>query len=73
MEYRGLERNGEAAGGKWRVEGGSYNTPPQAAAGVARTEHGGKTQLNGWKLRRVKRPWNAGRIPLDDLRAGKAR
>ena len=73
MEYRGVEHNGEVAGGKWRVEGGSYNTPSQAAVGVARTKHGGKTQLNGWKLWRVKRPWDAGWIPLDDLRAGKAR
>ena len=73
MTYRGVEHNGVVVGRKWEVEGKCYNTPSQAAAGVARTKHGEKTNLNGWKYWFVKRPGDTGWIAIDDLRKGKVR
>ena len=68
MSYGGVEHNGIVAGGKWEIKGMHYNTPSQAAFAVARTKHGGRTQLNGWKYWHVKRPSDADWVLLDRLR-----
>ena len=68
MTYGGTEHAGVVAGEKWKVGDQYYNTPSQAASGVARTRAGGKTMLNGWKYWYVKRPSDTTWVLLDKLR-----
>ena len=68
MIYSGIEHRGTVTGGRWLVEDRHYNTPSQAASGVARTKAGGKTMLNGWKYWYIKRPSDTIWVPLDKLR-----
>ena len=68
MTYGGTEHAGTVAGGKWKVGDQYYNTPSQAASGVARTRAGGKTMLNGWKYWYVRRPSDTTWVLLDKLR-----
>lgn len=69
MIYSGIEYVGTVVGGKWKVGEKYYNTPSQAASGVACTKTGNKTQLNGWKYWIVKRPSDTDWILLDKLRS----
>ena len=68
MTYSSAEHRGTVVGGKWKVGDAYYNTPSQAASGVARTRRGGKTMLNGWKYWYVKRPADPSWALLDTLR-----
>ena len=68
MLYGGVEHTGTVVNGKWKVGDRHYNTPSQAASGVARTRSGGKTMLNGWKYWQVKRPSDTSWVSLDALR-----
>ena len=63
MRYRQTDHFGEVTEGKWNVEGNIYNTPSQAARGVA-----GGTALNGWIYWYVKRPTDDDWILIDQLR-----
>ena len=69
MIYSGAEYSGTVVGGKWKLGDEYYNTPSQAASGVARTKDGAKAILNGWKYWYVKRPSDTTWAPLDKLRS----
>ena len=68
MTYAGAEHSGTVVDGNWKVGDGYYNTPSQAASGVARTKRGTKPMLNGWRYWHVKRPSDESWVLLDTLR-----
>ena len=68
MEYNGNRYFGEIEKNYWVVNGNIYKSPSAAANDLARTKEGTRTQLNGWKYWKVKRPEDKNWQFLDTLR-----
>ena len=68
MTHGGTEYRGTIVERKWNIGDEYFNTPSQAASGVARTKQGRKTMLNGWKYWYIKRPVDTSWVLLDTLR-----
>ncbi len=68
MEYRRRKYTGVIHNGDWLVEGRVYKSPSGAAGGVAVTRDGEKTNLNGWRYWKVKRPSDGSWIPIEKFR-----
>lgn len=66
--YSGQRISGEIIDGRWSVEGNSYNSPTTAAVRNVFTKEGTPTNLNGWKIWKVKRPQDREYLPIMQLR-----
>jgi hypothetical protein len=67
-KYSSQELEGEIVDGVWLIGGVSYNSPTTAAVRNLTTREGYPSNLNGWKLWKVKRPSDHSFIPLVQLR-----
>lgn len=70
--YSGTTLEGEIKEGKWHVSGGIYDSPTTALVRNVVTREGYPTNINGWKLWRVKRPADDSFIMLSSLRSKKS-
>jgi Restriction Enzyme Adenine Methylase Associated len=68
MEYRGQTHRGEIRDSSWLVDGRRFESPSAAAGGVARTKHGRRPSLDGWKYWHAQRPGESGWTSIDALR-----
>lgn len=67
--YSGTTLEGEIKDGKWHVNGNIYSSPTTALIQNVVTREGYPTNLNGWKVWRVKRPSDNSFVMLSSLRA----
>ena len=70
MEYRGTEHRAAISDGTWECGGGRHGGPSPAAAAVAVTRDGSKTNLNGWIYWSAKLPGTSSWIPISTMRKG---
>ena len=69
MEYNGRQYSGVIENGEWLVEGRCFNSPSDAAGGVASTRDGKRASLNGWNYWYCKQPGDTDWTSIKQLRA----
>jgi len=68
MTYNSQVYSGKVVDGQWKVGENYYNSPSDAAGGVARTKAGGSPSLNGWLYWKAKCPGESEWIEIQQLR-----